>query len=74
MGETVRTSKIEKFVQKKVLELETCQRVINELKRNGADLKVYSVLETRQVVLYNTVFELCNEFNIKMPRVLGVTP
>lgn len=72
MAEMVRTAKIQKFVAKKVGFMEMQQKTIEILKAEGVAQEVISILETSQTVTYNYTFELCKEFGLKMPIVLGV--
>lgn len=83
MAETFRTTKLEKFIAKKIQFMEHQQRVIEEIKKHGFDEAIGSEMAKQQVIhqlevnqnaIYNTVFDLCKEFGIEMPHVLGVTP
>lgn len=74
MAEMHRISKVKKFITKKVSFLERQQQVIEDAKKNGLPLEVISILEINQNVTYNYTFDLCKEFGLEMPHVLGVTP
>ena len=73
MAETFRTTKLEKFIQKKVDYMEMQQKIINSMKQLHGDAVVRD-LEINNLALYNYTFDLCREFGIEMPHVLGVTP
>lgn len=74
MPETFRFSKIEKFIATKIAFMEHQQRIINDLKRTPNTSDAVMVLELNQNATYNYTHDLCKEFGIKMPVVLGVTP
>jgi hypothetical protein len=79
MPETFRMSKLEKFIAKQVAYMENQQRVIEAMRKQhqGGSIDVEKLLEPikyNQTAWHNYTFELCREFGIEMPRVLGVTP
>jgi len=71
MAETFRIGKLEKFISKKVTYMENQQRVIEYSKLKGHPI---DPIEYNQIATYNLISELCQEFGIEMPHVLGVTP
>lgn len=74
MPETFRISKVNKFVNEKVKLMEHQQRTIEQAKRQGLPQEVISIMEINNNVMYNYTFDLCREFELEMPIVLGVTP
>jgi hypothetical protein len=74
LAENFRTAKLEKFIAKQVGLMEHQQRTIEGAKKQGIAESVLSILQTNQTVTYNYTFDLCREFGIEMPHVLGVTP
>jgi hypothetical protein len=72
MAEHFRTTKIQKFITKKVEFMEMQQRTIETLKEQGVAKEVIISLEASQTTTYNIVFDLCREFKLKIPVVLGV--
>lgn len=74
---TFRVSKIEKFVQKQVQYMEHQQRTIEAMRREYGIVKADELLMSvilNQTAYYNYTVDLCREFGIEMPVVLGVTP
>lgn len=83
MADTFRTSKLEKFIASKVQFMEMQQKIIEDLRKHGfkesngsegVQRQVIHQLEVNQTAIYNTIFDLCKEFNLEIPHVLGVTP
>jgi len=71
---TFRSAKLEKFINEKVKFMEMQQSIIESVKKQDVPIEFIYGLETNQNAIYNTVFDLCREFGIEMPHVLGVTP
>lgn len=72
--ETFRSSKLEKFIEKKVQFMIMQQQVIDRMRQSGAADEIIAPLDYNQTALYNYTFDLCQEFKIEMPPVPGVTP
>jgi hypothetical protein len=77
MPETFRSSKLEKFIAKQVAYMEMQQRVIEEMRKLHGSAKADELtapIQYNQTAWHNYTFELCKEFGLDMPVVLGVTP
>lgn len=74
MAETFRISKLEKFIQKQVTVMEHQQRTIEGVKEQGLMNELINIIQANNTTMYNYTFDLCREFDIEMPYVLGVTP
>lgn len=73
--ETFRIGKLDKFIQSRVNFMELQQKSIESLKQSKErPEQAIHILEISQTVTYNYTFDLCREFGIEMPIVLGVTP
>lgn len=74
MAETFRIGKLEKFINERVRIMESTQRTIEAAKKQGLSGEVLNIIEVGQVNQFNYTSDLCREFGIEMPHVLGVSP
>lgn len=79
MAEHFRISKLEKFIAKQVQFMEYQQRTIESFRKQHATGsidadKIMEPVIANNTAMYNYTFDLCREFGLEMPHVLGVTP
>jgi len=74
MAETFRTAKLERFIQKQVDHMNSQERILEKLRKREGNKDVAEVIESITMSKFSAftyTLELCKEFDIKMPEVLG---